>query len=67
MPRPLKRGIVGASTIFLSKDIDKYASMCGSNFYESDVITDNLCTKQENMGLKSASYNQERFQIKSKL
>ena len=31
-------GILGASTIILSKDIDKYAFMCGSNFYESDVI-----------------------------
>ena len=39
MPRPLKPGILGASTIILSKDIDKYASMCGSNFYESDVRT----------------------------
>ena len=38
MPRPLKRGIIGASTIILSKDINKYAFMCGSNFYESDVI-----------------------------
>ena len=37
MPRPLKRGILGASTIILSKDIDKYSFMCGSNFYESDV------------------------------
>ena len=37
MPRPLKRGIIGASTIILSKDINKYALMCGSNFYESDV------------------------------
>jgi hypothetical protein len=27
-------------------------------------ITDKLCTKQGNMGLKSAVYNQERFQIK---
>ena len=33
MPRPLKRGILSASTIILSK----YAFMCGSNFYESDV------------------------------
>ena len=32
MPRPLKRGILGASTIILSKNIDKYAFMCGSNF-----------------------------------
>ena len=37
MPRPLKRGILGASTKILSKDIDKYAFMCGSNFYETDV------------------------------
>ena len=37
MPRPLKQGILGASTIILSKDIDKYAFMCGSNFYETDV------------------------------
>ena len=33
MQWPLKRGILGASTIILSKYIDKYAS----NFYESDV------------------------------
>ena len=37
MPRPLKRGVLGASTIILFKDIDKYAFMCGSNFYETDV------------------------------
>ena len=37
MPRPLKRGILGASTIILSKDIDKYAFMCSSNFNETDV------------------------------
>ena len=37
MPRHLKRGILGASTIILSKDIDKYAFMCGSIFYETDV------------------------------
>ena len=36
-PRPLKGGILSASTIILSKDMDKYAFMCGSNFYESDV------------------------------
>ena len=41
MQRPLKRGIL----IILSKDIDKYAFMCGSNFYETDVMT-----------LESASY-----------
>ena len=38
MPRPLKQDILGASTIILSKDIDKYAFMCGSIFYESDVM-----------------------------
>jgi hypothetical protein len=38
MARPLKRGILGASTIILIKEIDTYAFMCGSNFYESDVI-----------------------------
>ena len=37
MPRPLRWGIPDPSTIILSKDIDKYAFMCGSNFYESDV------------------------------
>ena len=37
MPRQLKRGILGASTIILSKDIDKYAFMCGLNFYETAV------------------------------
>ena len=37
MPRPLKQVILGASTIILSKDIDKYAFMCGLNFYETDV------------------------------
>ena len=37
MPRPLKRGILSASTIILSKNIDKYAFMSGSNFYETDV------------------------------
>ena len=41
MPRPLRRdvlGTLGASTIILSKDIDKYAFMCGSIFYETDVF-----------------------------
>ena len=38
MPRPLKKGMLGASTIILSKDIDKYVFMCGSNFNETDVI-----------------------------
>ena len=33
MPRPLKRGLIGASMIILFKDIDKYAFMSGSNFY----------------------------------
>ena len=31
------------------------------------IITYNLCTKQWNVSLKSAVYNQERFQIKSGL
>ena len=39
MPRFLKQGIIGASTTILSKNIDKYASMCGSNFNETDVIS----------------------------
>ena len=36
MPRPFKQGILSVSKIILSKDIDKYAYMCGLNFYESD-------------------------------
>ena len=39
MPRPFKQGILGASTTILSKVVDKYAFMCGSNFNESDIIT----------------------------
>ena len=39
----LKRGILGVSTIILSKDIDKYAFMCGSNFNETDVILGKIC------------------------
>ena len=42
MPRPLKWGILGASTIILSKDIAKYAFMSGSNFFESDVISNSV-------------------------
>ena len=38
MKRPLKRGILGASTIIISKDIDKYAFMCGSSFYETSSV-----------------------------
>ena len=41
-----KWGILGASTIILSKDIDKYAFMCGSNFYETDVIYYELLNKR---------------------
>ena len=37
MQRPLKRGIIGVSTII--PDIDKYAFMCGSSFYETDIIS----------------------------
>ena len=40
MPRPLKWGILGASTIIISKDIDKYAFMCGSNFNDTDFNKD---------------------------
>ena len=42
MPRPLKQGILGSSTIILSKDNDKHAFMCGSNFYETDVTQSKL-------------------------
>ena len=42
MPRPLKLGTLGTSTIILSKDIDKYAFMCGSNFNETDVTLHNF-------------------------
>ena len=34
------------------------------NFSRVVNITDNLCTKQGNVGLKSAAYDQEWFQIK---
>ena len=37
MPTPVKWGMLGASAIILSKDIDKNAFMGGLNFYESDV------------------------------
>ena len=40
MTRPLEQVILGASKTILSKDIDKYAFMCGSNFHELDVSTD---------------------------
>ena len=57
MPRPLKRGILGASTIILSKDIDRYAFMCGSIFYETDVmfIYDNALKSR--IGPDSVLYN----------
>ena len=48
MPRPLKRGILGASTIILSKDIYKCAFMCGLNFYETDVKYGFLSKKNKN-------------------
>ena len=35
--KPLERGILGASTIILSKDVYKYAFTCGLNFYEPHV------------------------------
>ena len=38
MPRPQNEVyVLGASTTMLSKD-DEYAFMCGSIFYETDVI-----------------------------
>ena len=55
MPRPLKWGILGASTIILSKEIDKYAFMCGSNFYESDV------SRVKRDGLLKKSSSQKTF------
>ena len=39
MPISLKWGSM-LGTMILSEDIDGYAFMCCSNFYESDVITD---------------------------
>ena len=36
--KTLIRGILGTDTIILYKVIDKDAFMCGSNFYETDVI-----------------------------
>ena len=38
MPIPLKQAILGASTIILSKYIDKYVFRGGSNFYETVFI-----------------------------
>ena len=68
MPRPLKRGILGASTIILSKAIDKYAFMCGSNFYETDVICrDVICRLFCFMYLSSVLLymkNKEKFYAK---
>ena len=37
MPGPLKGAVLGAIMIITSKDIDKYAFIWGSNFYETDV------------------------------
>ena len=59
MPRPLKQGILGASKIILSKEIDKYAFMSGSNFYEKDVnwtfqeLEPVCCKKQQKKFLTS--------------
>ena len=49
MPRPLKQGILGASTIVISKDIDKYAFMCGSNFNETGVNSCHTYQRQDNI------------------
>ena len=44
MSRTLKKGILGASTITLSKDIDKCDFICGSDFNETDVMVEKLST-----------------------
>ena len=56
IPRPIKRGILDASTIILSKDIDKYAFMCGSNFYVTDVSYQKIRSVFRELGM----YNFER-------
>ena len=38
MARPLKQGILGASKIILSKDIDKYAFICGFEFFMNQTL-----------------------------
>ena len=57
MARPLKWGILGASTIILSIDIDKYAFICGSNSYESDVTFKKMIQKFFFPNLKSRATN----------
>ena len=52
MPRPFKQDILGRSDTRCQYNnprtaIDKYAFMCGSNFYESDVITYFVCILQK--------------------
>ena len=37
------------------------------HFIRAVTITDNICTKQGNSSKKSAVYNQELFQIKSRV
>ena len=56
MPRPLKWYILGASKLILSKDIDKYAFMCGSNFYVTDVSYQKIRSVFREFGM----YNFER-------
>ena len=56
MPRPLEWGMLGASTIILSIDIDKYAFICGSNSYESDVTFKKMIQKKCS-NLKSRATN----------
>ena len=58
MPRPIKRGILGGSTIILSKDIDKYVFMCGSNLYESYVMNSYWKRSGQNVFLCSDSIAQ---------
>ena len=38
----MKWGILGAGIIMLSKVIDEYAFIYGSNFYETDVTRSNV-------------------------
>ena len=38
----MKWGILGAGIIILSKVIDEYAFIYGSNFYETDVTRSNV-------------------------
>ena len=55
MPRPFKQDILGRSDTRCQNNnprtaivlCDKYAFTCGSNFYESDIITYFVCILQK--------------------